>query len=92
MLKKPAAGDYRAHGIYGGSNEAAYPPTDEIKQAESILAALPFDLLYARLDLVKMDERLVVMEVELIEPVLYFSLFPEGVEMFVEAVITKGFN
>ena len=74
MLKKPAAGDYRAHGIYGGSNEAAYPPTDEIKQAESILAALPFDLLYARLDLVKMDERLVVMEVELIEPVLYFFI------------------
>lgn len=76
LLKKPAPDDYRAHGIYGGSIAFAHPPDDDLRQAEDMLAKLPFDLLYARLDLVRVAGRLAVMELELIEPMLYFEQAP----------------
>jgi hypothetical protein len=41
---------------------------------------LPFDLLYARLDLIRVDGHLSVMESELIEPIVSFNLVPKGVE------------
>jgi len=86
LLKKPAPNDYRVQGIYGGTVEIVEPQPPDLRQAEAILAALPFDLLYARLDLVRVDGVLSVMEVELIEPILSFNLVPEGVERFVNAV------
>ena len=76
LLKKPAAGDYRSQGIYGGTVQPEAPRPEDLAQAEAILATLPYDLLYARLDLVRVDGRLAVMELELIEPILYFDHAP----------------
>ncbi len=76
LLKRPAPGDFRAHGIYDGVVAFADPSPDDLAQAEAIVAALPFDLLYARLDLVRIGNRLAVMELELIEPMLYFDHAP----------------
>jgi len=73
LRKRPAAGDYRAHGIYGGVVAYAEPRADDRRQVEAMLARLPWDLLYARLDVVRLGGRLVVMELELIEPMLYFD-------------------
>ncbi len=50
---------------------------------------LPFDPLYAHLDLVRVESRLAVMELELIEPILYFNLGPCGVGSFVSAALSK---
>lgn len=85
LLKKPAPNDYRVQGIYGGTVEIAEPTSRDILQAEMIIKRLPFDILYARLDLVRVNGDLSVMEVELIEPILSFNLFPQGVEHFVRA-------
>jgi hypothetical protein len=85
LLKKPASNDYRVQGIYGGTVEIVKPQSRDLRQAEAILDKLPFDLLYARLDLVRVDGDLSVMEVELIEPILSFNLVLEGVERFVNA-------
>jgi len=91
LLKKPAAGDYRAHGIYGGSLAVIDEPlAEDVVQAEAILASLPFELLYARLDLVRIGDRLCVMELELIEPILYFSRAPTGVGRLVDASLARG--
>jgi len=85
LLKRPAPNDYRVQGIYGGTVEIVQPQPRDLRQAETILGKLPFDLLYARLDLVRVGGMLSVMEVELIEPILSFNLVPEGVERFVNA-------
>ena len=90
LLKKPAAGDYRSQGIYGGTIQSEIPRPDDIRQAEDILAALPYDLLYARLDLVRIDGRFAIMELELIEPILYFSLSARGPDRLVSATIARG--
>lgn len=90
VLKKPAVGDYRTQGIYGGSILSHPPEPDDIRQAAAILAALPHDLLYARLDLVRVDGRLAVMELELIEPILYFDHAPGRVGHLAAAAIARA--
>lgn len=89
LLKRPAAGDYRAHGIYGGTIESAAPRQEDLRHVQAMLARLPFDLLYARFDLVRVDGRLAVMELELVEPMLYFNLAPEGVGQLVDATLAR---
>jgi glutathione synthase/RimK-type ligase-like ATP-grasp enzyme len=85
LLKKPAPGDYRVQGIYGGTVQPAEPAAADLRQAETVLAALPFDLLYARLDFVRVDGTLSVIEVELIEPIFSFNLVPGSVARLVDA-------
>ncbi len=87
MLKKAAPGDYRVQGIYGGTIEIMEPSKPDLQQAQNIFDKLPFDLLYARLDLVRVGKSLSVMELELIEPILNFQLAPEKIENFADAVI-----
>jgi glutathione synthase/RimK-type ligase-like ATP-grasp enzyme len=89
LLKKPAAGDYRAHGVYGGSVEAAKPRRDDLLQVEEMLGRLPFDPLYARFDLVRYEARLAIMELELIEPILYFNLFPDGANRLARSALSR---
>ncbi|MEU9163919.1 hypothetical protein AB0D29_27070 [Streptomyces sp. NPDC048424] len=72
---------------------APYRPSEaEISTARQALAAVPApgDLMFARVDLA-LDEarRPVVMELELIEPNLFFRLNPQGLERFVEAVAAE---
>jgi glutathione synthase/RimK-type ligase-like ATP-grasp enzyme len=87
LLKRPAEGDFRAHGIYGGTVELIEPAPSDVAEAEAILAAVGFDLLYARLDAVRIDGRLAVMELELIEPMLYLGLAPGSAERLAAAVL-----
>lgn len=87
LLKKPALDDYRAHGIYGGTVESAVPDPADRAQAHSIISRLPFDLLFARLDLVRVAGRLAIIELELIEPILYFNVIPEAIDRLVGATL-----
>ncbi len=49
------------------------------------MAALPFDLLYARLDFLRVNRTLSVIEIELIEPIFSFNLAPESIRRLVDA-------
>ncbi len=71
IRKVPATGDYRVHREYGGS-VIPHPPTPaQLEVARRALAEAPAAVLsYARIDLVRLDDPL-VMELELIEPELF---------------------
>jgi len=45
-----------------------------IKQAEAILRVIDEVPLYARVDAIEIDGKLILMELELIEPVLFFGM------------------
>jgi glutathione synthase/RimK-type ligase-like ATP-grasp enzyme len=90
LLKKPAPGDYRAHGIYGCTIERVEPRRDDLLQVEAMLERLPFDLLYVRLDLVRIEDHLAIMELELVEPILYFNLASQGVSRLVNAILSRA--
>jgi glutathione synthase/RimK-type ligase-like ATP-grasp enzyme len=89
LLKKPAPNDYRVQGIYGGTIQRAEPHSDDLVQAQAMLNKLPFDILQARLDFVRVDGTLSVIEVELIEPIFSFNLVPQGIERLVNATRIK---
>ena len=89
LLKKPAENDYRVQGIYGGTVQPAEPLAGDLSQAEAVMAKLPLDVLYARLDFVRVGHQLSVIEVELIEPIFSFNLVPESITRLVEATRVK---
>ena len=73
VLKRPAPGDYRVQWEFGGSAASATPPDRLRADAEHVIAAVPGDPLYARVDGVEREGRLVLMELELIEPHLFLG-------------------
>lgn len=89
LLKQPAPDDYRVQGIYGGRIRQAEPAAGDLLQAQMVMDKLPFDVLYARLDFVRVDDQLAVMEVEFIEPIFSFNLVPESIARLVHATQTR---
>ncbi|MDR3616507.1 MAG: hypothetical protein P4L53_23305 [Candidatus Obscuribacterales bacterium] len=60
--------------------------TEEIQFGLAVLAQLPQPPLYARVDVVSLDEQIHLMELELIEPSLYFS-YSDNAEKLLAALI-----
>lgn len=89
LLKQPAADDFRVQGIYGGTIRPAEAQTRDRLRAEAVLAKLPFDLLYARLDFVRITGKLAVIEVELIEPIFSFNLVPDSITRLANATLSR---
>jgi glutathione synthase/RimK-type ligase-like ATP-grasp enzyme len=89
LLKRPAPNDYRVQGIYGGTVQSIEPLSRDLLQAETVIAKLPFDILYARLDFVRVNGQLSVMEIELIEPIFSFNLVPESIVRLINATRIK---
>jgi glutathione synthase/RimK-type ligase-like ATP-grasp enzyme len=73
VLKRPAAGDYRVQWEFGGTAATMAPSDTLLADADAVMAAVPGDPVYARVDGVERDGRLVLMELELIEPHLFLG-------------------
>jgi glutathione synthase/RimK-type ligase-like ATP-grasp enzyme len=90
LLKTPAPGDYRVQAHWGGRIARAEPSPRDRARADALMAALPAGTVYARLDFVRLDGELCVMEAELIEPVLSLELAPESTPLLVQATRTAA--
>jgi len=86
VLKKPADGDYRVQQQHGGSLTPATPPPELIAQAAKALAAVPSPWLYARVDGCVLDAEFTLMELELIEPELFFRSQKGAAERLAKAI------
>jgi glutathione synthase/RimK-type ligase-like ATP-grasp enzyme len=71
VLKRPKDGDFRVQEEWGGSVDLWQASDAEIEVASIAMAILPERPLYARVDLVWLQDKPAVMELELIEPDLY---------------------
>lgn len=89
LHKLPAERDFRAHGIYGGTVAPIEPDPSDAREVAAMHAALPFDLLSARIDVVRWEGRLCVLELELIEPMLYLELAPGSAGRLADATIAR---
>ncbi|WP_100643492.1 ATP-grasp domain-containing protein [Alteromonas facilis] len=89
ILKTPKAQDFRVQEEHGGSLALITPSQDMLEVAQKTLAALPERALYARIDLIETDHGLAVMEVELIEPSLYFNMDDSSAQRFVDIFCQK---
>ncbi len=92
LLKKPKPGDFRSQGEYGATETRLTPSDADRAAAEQALAAVPGDHapLYARVDLARLEDgALAVMEIELIEPQLYFNVAPDSADAFAAAIARR---
>jgi glutathione synthase/RimK-type ligase-like ATP-grasp enzyme len=90
--KRPAPGEYRVQDEYGGTVHPHAPSAEEFDVADAALSATPGPTTYARIDLVKLENRSVVMELELIEPELFLSSSPESVQVFARKLCSVAGN
>ena len=86
VLKLPKPGDFRVQSEYGGSIEAAVPPGFVLRDAEAVVSALEERPLYARVDGVESDGQFLLMELELIEPMLFLDEPTAAGERFAAAI------
>ena len=83
ILKTPAKGDFRVQEEHGGILASVEPETKLLKRAQQTMARLQPEPLYARADYVRTeDDDFALMELELIEPSLYFNMDPESPRRF----------
>lgn len=88
ILKTVGAGDYRVQEEHGGGViPIQLPESDLISAGDKAMAALPEVPLYARVDLVRTnDNSFALMELELIEPSLYFRFDEDAPRNFAQCI------
>jgi glutathione synthase/RimK-type ligase-like ATP-grasp enzyme len=85
--KKPIEGDFRIQVQFGGKYVTIHPNPELIAQAQRIVNTFPDPLLYARVDGIVIGNELHLMEIECIEPDLYFNYSEGSEQRFVQAIL-----
>ncbi len=76
ILKTPGKDDFRVQEEHGSSLKLVKPEENLLAHANKVQQQLKPEPLYSRVDLVRTDSGFALMEVELIEPSLYFNMDP----------------
>lgn len=87
ILKTPKRNDFRVQEEHGGIIRSITPGDNLRTQGDSVMASIERIPLYARVDFVRDSEnKYAIMEVELVEPALYFRMDPLAAERFARTV------
>ena len=86
VLKRPRPGDFRVQTDFGGTVEPVRADPHVVDTAARVLRAAPGETLYARVDLCLVAGRVQLMELELLEPALFFASEPAAAARFAEAL------
>lgn len=88
VRKVPQGGEFRIHAEHGGSSTRYEPTPHLLALAGRVLAATPLaeSLLYARIDLVPSDAGPLLMELEVIDPELFFRFDAGAAARFADAL------
>jgi glutathione synthase/RimK-type ligase-like ATP-grasp enzyme len=89
VRKTPIDGDFRVQAHLGGGTVAAHPGPELIKAARRVLDAVPSPWLYARVDGIETESGYVLLELEMLEPSLYFLYTQTGAARFADAIINR---
>jgi glutathione synthase/RimK-type ligase-like ATP-grasp enzyme len=86
VVKKPARGDFRVQEKHGGTLARGEPSRAMVDEATAILERAGHGLLYGRVDAVVEDGSLTLMELEVLEPELFFRFDGDAAAKFAAAV------
>ena len=87
VLKKAKEGDFRVQDDFGGTVQVYQPTSEELSVATRAVAACSPSPLYARVDLVRDNsDMIVVSELELIEPELWFRTNSRAADLLAQGV------
>ncbi len=86
ILKTPKTNDFRVQEEHGGKLTLVEPEEDLLDEASTMRDMIQPEPLYTRADYVRTpDNTFALMELELIEPSLYFNMDPESPKRFAKA-------
>ncbi len=88
-LKRARPGDFRVQLRYGGTEQAADAPPAARQAADQLVSLLPSPPLFARVDGVMLGGSFALMELELIEPALFFHCDPLAPNRFADALASR---
>jgi glutathione synthase/RimK-type ligase-like ATP-grasp enzyme len=88
-IKRASGGEFRVQTEHGGSVNPTRVAAPIVEQARGVIEALPEVPLYARVDGIVRGEAFLLMELELIEPNLFFDIAPGSAERFAAALARR---
>ena len=89
VMKRARAGDFRVQSDFGGSAAPFTPSAMLLAFAKGSLATVLKPCLYARVDVVETNRGPLLMELELIEPELFFLIVPGAADTFADAIVRR---
>lgn len=88
LVKKPAKEDFRSQPQFGGVVQGRQPAPALLHAATQYVKGFANNCLYARVDGLMIAGEFHLMELELIDPFLFLSIYPAGYENYFAALVT----
>lgn len=89
ILKKPKEGDFRVQSQYGGQYQLFEPAQELIATGQKVISQINEPLLYGRVDGLMIDGTFNLMELELIEPDLYFQYDERIAQRYIKEILRR---
>ena len=89
VARRVKEGDFRVQKDFGGNVEQIAPSTELQLFADAVMAQVPASCAYARVDLVLSPRGPLLMELELIEPELYFTIVPGSADRMARVIVDR---
>ena len=86
VRKRPRPNEWRVQSEYGGVSAPYFPSGSEVSEATELLLRSAPGTVYARVDAVEWEGKLHLMELELVEPELFFRHEPRAPARFADAL------
>jgi glutathione synthase/RimK-type ligase-like ATP-grasp enzyme len=87
VRKTPQEGDFRVQKQFGGKYEKYEPSESLITIAKNIIHVAAENALYARVDGLIVNDDFLLMEIEMVEPDLFFEFTDNGAQNFVQRTL-----
>jgi glutathione synthase/RimK-type ligase-like ATP-grasp enzyme len=87
VRKTPKPGDFRVQGDFGAVRAPYVPTTAQIQEASRLLSLAPERPVYARVDVLMRGPAMVLMEIELIDPVLFLAWEPQAAARLADVLL-----
>ncbi|MET3112906.1 glutathione synthase/RimK-type ligase-like ATP-grasp enzyme [Pedobacter sp. CG_S7] len=87
LLKKPKTGDFRVQHSFGGTIHSQVPPNNLLESTQQYVDLFAKDCLYARVDGAVINNKFVLMELELIEPFLFLNIEANSYHNYHQALL-----
>lgn len=89
VRKVAKPGEFRVQDDHGGTVQHCDVEDEHRALAKTAMSACPERPLYARVDMVASDSGYQIMELELVEPELFFRLQPDSAEVLARAIVAS---
>jgi glutathione synthase/RimK-type ligase-like ATP-grasp enzyme len=89
VIKRATDGDFRVQKDYGGVVEEITPSAAVLAFGGAVMAQVPASCAYARVDVVESSRGPLLMELELIEPELYFGIVAGSAGRMAKAILER---